>query len=170
MPKYQKFEDLPAWQEAAQLYEAVLDVVEGPTVPFTAAFRNQLERAALATMSQIAEGFERPSREDLLLFLREARGAAGEVRSMLAVIVHRPKTKPIQPAIERIRGLADSCARQIGAWIRSVESPRSEAAGGASSGNSEEPRRAAAPVPASAPASPNPGANRPGAGEQTRRR
>jgi four helix bundle protein len=162
MPKYQRFEDLPAWQEAAQLYEAVLDVVEGPTVPFTAAFRNQLERAALATMSQIAEGFERPSRDDLLQFLREARGAAGEVRSMLAVIVHRPKTKPIQPAIERIRGLADSCARQIGAWIRSVESPRSEVpAAPPNSGDGQESRRSTPP---------SPGATRPGAAEQTRRR
>ncbi|MBL9137619.1 MAG: four helix bundle protein [Verrucomicrobiales bacterium] len=162
MPKYQKFEDLPAWQEAAQLYEAVLEVVEGPNVPWTATFRNQLERAALATSNQIADGFERATRDDLLCLLRDARSSAVDVRSMLAVIVRRTKTKPIQPAVEKIRGLADSCARQIGAWIRAVESPRSEP-GSAGAGNSEgaDARREGATSPAT---------NRPNVAEQTRRR
>ena len=30
MPKYQKFEDLPVWQEAARLYNRVLDLLEEP--------------------------------------------------------------------------------------------------------------------------------------------
>lgn len=162
MPKYQKFEDLPVWQEASQLYEAVLDLVEGPNVPFTATFKNQLERAALATASQIADGFEHSSREDLLCLLRDGRSAAVEVRSMLAIIARRTKSKPVQPALERIRGLADSCARQIGAWIRSVESPRAEA-GGNGGGSPEG-------AGARREGTPNPAATRPGAPEQTRRR
>ncbi|MFA6545781.1 MAG: hypothetical protein WCS99_15290, partial [Limisphaerales bacterium] len=47
MAKYQKFEELPAWQEAARLYNAVLDVLEAPGCPFSPGFRNQLDRAAL---------------------------------------------------------------------------------------------------------------------------
>ena len=33
MPKYEKFEDLPVWQEAARLYNRVLDLLEEPGVP-----------------------------------------------------------------------------------------------------------------------------------------
>ena len=47
MPKYEKFEDLPVWQEAARLYNKVLDLLEEPNVPLTPDFRNQLDRAAL---------------------------------------------------------------------------------------------------------------------------
>lgn len=36
MAKYQRFEELPAWQEAAQLYNRVLDLVEEPGLPLTA--------------------------------------------------------------------------------------------------------------------------------------
>ncbi len=47
MPKYEKFEDLPVWQEAARLYNRVLDLLEEPVVPLSPGFRNQLDRAAL---------------------------------------------------------------------------------------------------------------------------
>ena len=66
MPKYEKFEDLPAWQEGARLYNAVLDILETPNPPFTAGFRNQLDRAAISVSNNIAEGFERTTTAELL--------------------------------------------------------------------------------------------------------
>ena len=54
MSKYQKFEDLPVWQEAARLYNRVLDLLEEPNVPLTPGFRNQLDRAALSVSNNIA--------------------------------------------------------------------------------------------------------------------
>ncbi len=55
MSKYTKFEDLPVWQEAARLYNRVLDLLEEPAVPLTPGFRSQLERAALSISNNIAE-------------------------------------------------------------------------------------------------------------------
>ena len=52
MPKYEKFEDLPVWQEAARLYNIVLDLLEEPNVPLTPGFRNQLDRAALSVSNR----------------------------------------------------------------------------------------------------------------------
>ena len=52
MPKYEKFEDLPVWQEAARLYNKVLDLLEEPNVPLTPGFRNQLDRAALSVSNR----------------------------------------------------------------------------------------------------------------------
>ena len=122
MPKYQKFEDLPVWQEAARLYNRVLDLLEEPGVPLTPGFRNQLDRAALSVSNNIAEGFERVTTNELNAFLAIARGSAGEVRSMMAVVKDRPKLKPIVQRLQEIRALAESCARQLTAWTASVES------------------------------------------------
>ena len=124
MPKYEKFEDLPVWQEAARLYNRVLDLLEEPGVPLTSGFRNQLDRAALSVSNNIAEGFERVTTNELNAFLGIARGSGGEVRSMMAVVKDRPRLKPYIRQLQEIRALAESCARQLTAWTRSVdESP-----------------------------------------------
>ena len=121
MPKYQKFEDLPLWQEAARLYNKVLDLLEEPNVPLTPGFRNQLDRAALSVSNNIAEGFERVTTNELTAFLAIARGSAGEVRSMMAVVKDRPKLRLIVRRLQEIRALAESCARQLTAWTASIE-------------------------------------------------
>ena len=122
MPKYDKFEDLPVWQEAARLYNKVLDLLEEPNLPLTPGFRNQLDRAALSVSNNIAEGFERVTTNELNAFLAIARGSSGEVRSMMAVVKDRPKLKPIVRRLQEIRALAESCARQLTAWTVSIES------------------------------------------------
>lgn len=121
MAKYQKFEELPVWQEAARLYNAVLDLFQKPNPPFTPSFRNQLDRAALSVSNNVAEGFERLSTAELLQFIGIARGSAGEVRSMMAVVILRPELKSYQKELNRIRALAESCAKQITAWTESIE-------------------------------------------------
>ena len=119
MSKYEKFEDLPVWQEAARLYNRVLDLLEEPGVPLTPGFRNQLDRAALSVSNNVAEGFERVTVNELNSFLGIARGSAGEVRSMMAVVKDRPKLKPVVRRLQEIRALAESCAKQITAWTKS---------------------------------------------------
>jgi four helix bundle protein len=113
MAKYEHFEDLPVWQEAARLYNTVLDLLEEPGVPLTPGFRNQLDRASLSVSNNVAEGFERSTTNELLSFIAIARGSAGEVRSMMAVVKNRPKLKRYLSALQRIRTLAESCARQL---------------------------------------------------------
>lgn len=121
MAKYQKFEELPVWQEAARLYNRVLDVLEARDVPLSHGFRNQLDRAALSVSNNIAEGFERVTTNELMSFLAIARGSAGEVRSMLAVVRSRPRLQRFDGDLQEIRALAESCARQLTAWAGSLE-------------------------------------------------
>ena len=47
--------------------------------------RDQLRRASVSVPTNIAEGFERASRKEYLLFLNISKGSAGEVRSLLRV-------------------------------------------------------------------------------------
>jgi four helix bundle protein len=121
MSKYTRFEDLPVWQEAARLYNAVLDLLEGLDSPLSWGFRNQLDRAALSISNNIAEGFERVSTKELLGYLAIARGSAGEVRSMLALVQQRRNLARLADRLLAIRQMAESCARQITAWITSIE-------------------------------------------------
>jgi four helix bundle protein len=121
MAKYERFEDLPVWQEAARLYNTVLDLLEEPGVPLTPGFRNQLDRASLSVSNNVAEGFERSTTNELLSFIAIARGSAGEVRSMMAVVKDRPKLKRYLAALQRIRTLAESCARQLTGWAGAVD-------------------------------------------------
>src|SRR5512147_450911 len=100
MPRYERFEELPVWQEAARLYYVVLDLFEEPGLPVSPGFRNQLDRAALSVSNNIAEGFERATTNELLSFLAIARGSAGEVRSMMAVVQDRPKLKCHRAALQ----------------------------------------------------------------------
>jgi four helix bundle protein len=122
MAKYERFEDLPVWQEAARLYNAVLDLMETPHAALlTPAFRNQLDRAALSVSNNIAEGFERSTKAELLSFIAIARGSAGEVRSMMAVVKDRRKLKPCAVDLRKIRALAESCARQLTGWEGAIQ-------------------------------------------------
>jgi four helix bundle protein len=121
MAKYQRFEDLPVWQEAARLYNKVLDLLETNGPPLSSGFRNQLDRAALSVSNNIAEGFERSTTAELLSFIAIARGSAGEVRSMIAVVKNRPILRKHAATLDQIRQLAESCARQLTGWGESIE-------------------------------------------------
>ena len=82
MLRYQRFDELPAWQEAGRLYHRVLDLLEEANVPLSPSFRGQLERAALAVSSHVAESRDRMPSGEMLSHLSEARAAAAEVQSM----------------------------------------------------------------------------------------
>jgi|SRR6267378_178098 len=108
MAKYQTFEELPVWQEAARLYNKVLDLLKDPQVPLAPGYRNQLDRAALSISNNIAEGFERSTTKELLSFIAIARGSSGEVRSMMAVVKERPELRRYAGVLKEIGVLAES--------------------------------------------------------------
>lgn len=123
MNKYEHLDEVPAWQEAKRLYNAVLDLLEQPKVPLTAGFRDQLERAALAIPNNIAKGFEHSVATEAQSFVDMARESSNEVSSMLALVQDRPKLKRIARQSKGIRQLAESCAEQLKGSPASTEAP-----------------------------------------------
>ena len=87
---YERFEDLPVWQEAIRLAEGCEDFLISAKDRITFSKRDQLDRCSLSVSNNIAEGFERGTKNELLAFLYIARGSAGETRSMLCYFERRP--------------------------------------------------------------------------------
>ncbi len=80
-----RFEDLDVWQVARELVRAVYSLTRRDSFRRDFGFVDQVRRAAVSTMNNIAEGFERGSDKDFIRFLFIARGSVGEVRSLLYV-------------------------------------------------------------------------------------
>lgn len=116
MPTYQRFEDLPVWRCAADLYDGVDELLTAAPSRISRSFRDQLERATLSISNNIAEGFERGTTNELLSFVYIARGSAGEVRSMMILLARRPWITTIKSKVENLRSMVESCSRQLRAW------------------------------------------------------
>lgn len=121
MPTYQRFEDLPVWQEAIALAEHCEDFLEAAKDLITWSKRDQLDRASLSVSNNIAEGFERGTTNELLAFLYIARGSAGEVRSMLCFFERRPRLSKFKSELSNLKAVAESCSRQLRAWADSLQ-------------------------------------------------
>jgi four helix bundle protein len=122
---YERFEDLPVWQKAADLYEDTEELLNHDSFQASRGFRDQLDRAALSVSNHIAEGFERGTTNELLAFIYIARGSAGEVRSMLCLKELRAR-KAVWPAdsksqIAGLKSTAESCSRQLRGWADSLQ-------------------------------------------------
>lgn len=78
--KIEKFEDIRAWQKARQLTISIYGLFRNSK---DYGFRDQICRASVSVMNNIAEGFEKRGDKELSKFLYIAKGSSAEVRSML---------------------------------------------------------------------------------------
>ncbi len=77
--KIEQFEDLRIWQKAREL---VKFVYQNFGILKDYGFRDQIQRASVSVMNNIAEGFERNSNKEFIRFLDFSKSSCGEVRSM----------------------------------------------------------------------------------------
>ncbi len=78
--KIDRFEDIDAWKEARILVKIVYGLLKDSR---DFEFKNQIQRAAISIMSNIAEGFDRHSNKEFIQFLVFSRGSTAEVKSLL---------------------------------------------------------------------------------------
>ena len=83
--KIEKFEDLIAWQKARELTKNIYRVTKQGDFFKDFGLRDQIRRASVSIMSNIAEGFERGGRSEFHQFLVYAKGSCAEFRSQLYV-------------------------------------------------------------------------------------
>lgn len=80
-----KFEDLIAWQEARKLVSMVYKLTADGLIAKDFGLKDQIQRAAVSSMTNIAEGFDNESTVEFARFLGMARRSAVEVQSLLYV-------------------------------------------------------------------------------------
>lgn len=124
--KYERFEDLPVWQLAADLAAKMFEWTEHPSFRGKGDLANQLQRATLSISNNIAEGFERGTTKELLNYLYIARGSAGEVRSMLCVMERMKCFDDLKPEISHLKSTCESISRQIRGWANSLQNSNIE--------------------------------------------
>ena len=119
--KYQRFEDLPVWNDALELAAMVLRLSQAGRLNGLGDLKNQIERATISISNNIAEGFERGTNQELITFLYYARGSAGEVRSMLHLLGRLVEAEDLAPRLRELLRRTDSVSRQLGGWIESLK-------------------------------------------------
>jgi four helix bundle protein len=80
-----RFEDLRVWQLARELCACVYRATSAGQLSRDFGLRDQMQRASVSVMSNIAEGFERFSPAEFIRFLLISRGSVAELRSQLYV-------------------------------------------------------------------------------------
>lgn len=79
------FEDLEVWKSARELANKVYKVTANGAFSKDYGLRDQIRRAVVSIMSNVAEGYERGGNQELIQFLSIAKGSFGEVRCQLYV-------------------------------------------------------------------------------------
>jgi four helix bundle protein len=116
MARIERFEDIEAWQRARQLAKAVYSVSSEGKFSRDFGLRDQIRRAAVSVMSNIAEGFERRGDAEFRRFLGIAKGSAGEVRAQLYVALDAGFID--QSAFDTLYKMATETGNLIGGLMR----------------------------------------------------
>ena len=93
-----RFEDLRCWQKARELVNVVYDLTGKGGLARDFELRDQLRRAALSAMTNIAEGFARYHKRDFMRFLDISQSSAAEVKSLMYVVLDQHYAPPDEVA------------------------------------------------------------------------
>ena len=120
MATVRQFEELICWQKARQLArEIYAETSKNLKFKKDKGLRDQIQRAAVSVMSNIAEGFERGTKLEMLNFLFIARGSCGEVRAQLYVALDVGYLS--EERFKSLKFRAEECSRMIYSFIQSLK-------------------------------------------------
>ena len=85
MGKVERFEDLIAWQKARELTKLIYAVSGSGKFAQDWGLRDQIRRASVSVLSNVAEGFDRSGKAEFRQFLVIAKGSCAEVRAQAYV-------------------------------------------------------------------------------------
>ncbi len=119
MATVQKFEDLICWQKARELTKFVYDISKYRNFAMDRGLVDQIRRASVSVMSNIAEGFDRGTKQELINYLFIAKGSCGEVRTQLYITLDAGYID-ISAFRNGLR-LTDECSRLLKSFINKVK-------------------------------------------------
>jgi four helix bundle protein len=116
MPSFKTFKDIEAWQKARELTREIYSVSKNEAFSKDFGLRDQIRRASVSIMPNIAEGYERSGTGEFIQFLSVAKGSAGEVNSHLCVAADLGYLD--QSTFDRLSSATTETARLIGALMQ----------------------------------------------------
>ena len=128
MGKIENFEDIEAWQKARDLAREIYAISNDGQFARDFGLRDQIRRAAVSVMSNIAEGFERGGDVEFRRFLAIAKGSAGEVKAQLYVALDAGLID--QTRFDSLYKLATETGSLIGGFMRYLNNSRGSAGRG----------------------------------------
>src|SRR2546423_8706236 len=123
--KIEKFEDFIAWQKARRLTRQIYKATNLPAFSRDFGLKDQIRRAAVSIMSNIAEGFERGRPSEFHQFLSIAKGSCAELRSQLYIaldVEYIPQTR-----FRELMSIAEEVGQVVGGLRLSVEKRKAAA-------------------------------------------
>jgi four helix bundle protein len=115
MNKIERFEDIIAWQRARLLTKEIYASTRVGQFAKDYGLKDQIQRASVSTMSNIAEGFERGGDREFIQFLSNSKGSCGEVKSHLYVALDQSYITTTNFGI--LYAQADEVSRLVGGFM-----------------------------------------------------
>lgn len=111
----EKFEDILAWQKSKELSILIYGLFKNNR---DYGFKDQIQRASISIMNNIAEGFERKGNKELKQFLYIAKGSSAEVRSMLYISLENKYMS--KESFEKAYNLSVDISRLLSGFIKTL--------------------------------------------------
>ncbi len=115
MATIKRFEDLESWKNARIFVKNIYKATANSDVQNDYGFQDQIRRASISVMNNIAEGFGRFNNKEFRRFLDISVGSLLEVKSMLYVAEDLEYSSPEKA--EQLRNEADRIYFQLLAFI-----------------------------------------------------
>jgi four helix bundle protein len=115
MTKIERFEEIKSWQKGRELCQLIYRLTNDGPFRRDFGLRDQMRRAAVSVMSNIAEGFESQNNRTFVRFLYIAKGSAGEVRAQAYVALDQGYIT--QPEFDEITALSAEISRLLSKFI-----------------------------------------------------
>ena len=116
MATIERFEDIEAWQTARGLTQLVYSLSNRGSFAQDWGLRDQMRRAAVSILSNIAEGFESRTQSLFIDYLGRAKGSAGELRAQAYVALDAGYLTTVE--FEQVFDQVDKCSRQLSRFIQ----------------------------------------------------
>lgn len=122
MPTITRFEEIEAWKTARELTRYVYMLTHQGRFAQDFGLKDQIQRASVSVMSNIAEGFEGRTQAQFLRYLGLAKASAGEVRCQLYIAMDLGYLP--QEGFAKAMDLADKTSRQIARFVGYLDANR----------------------------------------------
>jgi four helix bundle protein len=114
------FEDLEVWQKAREMAREIYACGGAGGFARDFGLRDQIRRAAVSVVSNIAEGFDRGGDREFRQFLAQAKGSCGEVRAQLYVALDQGYLE--QDQFDHLSALTVQIGRMLGGLMNYLKS------------------------------------------------